>query len=112
MDRAQAETYGDGLDERFRHRSMWTWTPHYYTPELAFCNCPYAFGLLLGTGLYAIFRERGAAFVPEYIGLLASPGEAPSAELAARFGIDIRSRGFWDASLAVFGAQIDRYCAL
>ena len=44
--------------------------------------------------------------------LLASTGEAPAAELAARFGIDIRKRQFWDRSLEVIGRQIDRYCAL
>ena len=112
MERAQAQTYGEGLDERFRHPFMWTWKPHYYSPELAFYNYPYAFGLLLGTGLYAIYRERGPEFVPDYVALLASTGEAPAAELAGRFGIDIRHRRFWDQSLAVIGAQIERYCAL
>jgi oligoendopeptidase F len=112
MERSQALTYGDGLDERYRHKFMWTWKPHYYSPDLAFYNYPYAFGLLLGTGLYAIYRERGPAFVPDYMQLLASTGEAPASELAARFGIDIRSRSFWDASLEVIGGQIERYCEL
>jgi len=44
--------------------------------------------------------------------LLASTGEASAADLAARFGIDIRSRKFWEDSLAVIGKKIDRYCAL
>ncbi len=112
MARAQGETYGDGLDERYRHPFMWTWKPHYYSPELSFYNYPYAFGLLLGTGLYAIYRDRGAAFVPDYIAFLASTGEAPAAEVAARFGIDIRQRRFWDRSLEVIAGQIDRYCAI
>lgn len=112
MERAQAQTYGDGLDQRFRHRFMWTWKPHYYSPDLPFYNYPYAFGLLLGTGLYAIYRERGEAFLPDYVALLSSTGEAPAADLAGRFGIDIRHRRFWDQSLAVIGEQIDRYCAL
>jgi len=91
---------------------MWTWKPHYYSPDLSFYNYPYAFGLLLGTGLYAVYRERGAEFVPEYMDLLAFTGEATAAELAARFGMDIRDRRFWDAGLSVIAAKIERYCTL
>ena len=112
MERAQKATYGDGLDERYLHKYMWTWKPHYYYAGLSFYNFPYAFGLLFGTGLYAIYQQRGAAFVPDYKHLLASTGEAPAADLAARFGIDIRSRTFWEGSLGVIGKRIERYCAL
>ncbi len=34
---------------------------------------------------------------------------AEAAELAARFGIDIRTPAFWRASLAVIRADIDRF---
>ena len=54
MERAQKATYGDGLDERYLQKYMWTWKPHYYSTEVSFYNFPYAFGLLFGTGLYAI----------------------------------------------------------
>jgi oligoendopeptidase F len=112
MRRAQLDTYGDALDERHLHPYMWTWKPHYYRSELSFYNFPYAFGLLFGTGLYAIYRQRGEAFFADYIELLASTGEGTAAELAGRFGIDIRDRKFWADSLAVIGEKIDRYCAL
>ncbi len=112
MLRAQQATYGDGLDERYRHPYMWAWKPHYYSAQLSFYNFPYAFGLLFGTGLYAIYRQRGAAFVPDYVNLLASTGEGTAADLAARFGIDIRQRKFWEDSLAVIGQRIERYCEL
>ncbi|MCX7706827.1 MAG: M3 family metallopeptidase, partial [Anaerolineae bacterium] len=112
MTRAQRATYGDGLDERYLHPYMWTWKPHYYYPGLSFYNFPYAFGLLFGTGLYAIYQQRRAAFVPEYRALLASTGEAKAADLAARFGMDIRQRKFWEDSLAVIEERIERYCAL
>jgi pepF/M3 family oligoendopeptidase len=112
MEEAQAATYGDGLDPDFRHKYMWTWKPHYYSAGLSFYNFPYAFGMLFGIGLYAIYQQRGADFVPDYKNLLSSTGEAPAAELAARFGIDIRSKQFWADSLAVIGKRIDRYCEL
>jgi pepF/M3 family oligoendopeptidase len=112
MERAQRAAYGDGLDEQHLHKYMWTWKPHYYSVDLPFYNFPYAFGLLFGLGLYAISQQRGAAFVADYVDLLASTGEAPAAELAARFGIDIRSRGFWDDSLALVAGRVERFCNL
>jgi oligoendopeptidase F len=112
MERAQKAAYGDGLDERYLQKYMWTWKPHYYFTGLDFYNFPYAFGLLFGTGLYAIYQQRGAEFVDDYKALLASTGEASAADLAARFAIDIRTRTFWEDSLAVFGKRVDRYCEL
>jgi pepF/M3 family oligoendopeptidase len=112
MENAQAATYGDGVDANYRHKFMWTWKPHYYSAGLSFYNFPYSFGMLFGVGLYAIYQERGAAFVPDYKKLLSSTGEAPAAELAARFGIDIRSKEFWKNSLDVIGKRVDRYCEL
>ncbi|MDH5507833.1 MAG: M3 family oligoendopeptidase, partial [Anaerolineae bacterium] len=108
MERAQKETYGDGLDEKYLQKYMWTWKPHYYYAGFSFYNYPYAFGLLFATGLYAIYQERGADFVPEYKDLLASTGEGSAAELAARFGIDIRTTEFWENSLKVIGKRVER----
>ena len=112
MERAQKSAYGDGLDERYLQKFMWTWKPHYYSSGLSFYNFPYAFGLLFATGLYAIYRKRGAAFVEDYKNLLASTGEANAADLAKRFGINIRTKKFWEDSLAIIGKRIERYCEL
>jgi pepF/M3 family oligoendopeptidase len=112
MERAQKATYGDGLDERFLQKYMWTWKSHYYSVELSFYNFPYAFGLLFGTGLYAIYRQRGPEFVSDYKSLLAATGEASAADLAERFDIDIRKSKFWEDSLAIIGRSVDRYCEL
>lgn len=109
MERAQKATYGDGLDEAYLQKYMWTWKPHYYSSGRSFYNFPYAFGALFGYGLYAIYKERGSDFVDDYKALLASTGEATAADLAARFGIDIRARSFWDKSLAGIGERIKRY---
>ncbi len=112
MEHAQKATYGDGLDETQLQKFMWTWKPHYYSPALAFYNYPYAFGLLFATGLYAIYQQRGPEFVADYKNLLASTGEASAADLADRFGINIRTRKFWDDSLAIIGRRIERYCEI
>jgi len=112
MERAQKATYGEGLDERYLQKFMWTWKPHYYSSGLSFYNYPYAFGLLFATGLYAIYQKRGADFVPDYKNLLASTGENRAAELADGFGINIRTKKFWADSLAIIGKRVDRYCEL
>ena len=112
MVRCQKDTYGAGLDERYLHPYMWAWKPHYYSGQRSFYNFPYAFGLLFATGLYAIYQERGKSFVPEYEELLASTGEANAADLALRFGIDIRGPEFWQGSLKLIGQRIDQYLAL
>jgi pepF/M3 family oligoendopeptidase len=109
---AQKATYGDAIDPNFLHKYMWTWKPHYYRSTLSFYNFPYAFGLLFSTGLYAIYQQRGAAFVPDYKQLFASSGEANAADLAARFGIDLRQRKFWEDSLAIIEKQVDQFVAL
>ena len=109
---AQRKTYGDGVDPEVMNKFAWTWKPHYYSTHLSFYNYPYAFGSLFAKGLYSVYRERGEAFVEDYKTLLASTGEAQAADLAARFGIDIRSKAFWAASLAQVGEQIERYIAI
>jgi oligoendopeptidase F len=109
---AQKATYGDGLDERYLQKWMWTWKPHYYSGGLSFYNFPYAFGLLFAIGLYAIYQQRGSSFIKDYMDLLASTGEAPAADVAARFGIDIRTKAFWQQSLKIIEKRVDRYCEL
>ena len=109
---AQRETYGNGVDSRYLHGYMWAWKPHYYNANRSFYNFPYTFGMLFGLGLYTIYQERGDAFLPAYDDLLSSTGEATSAELAARFGIDIRNRGFWESSMRIIEERIERYVEL
>jgi pepF/M3 family oligoendopeptidase len=112
MENAQKATYGDGLDEKYLQKFMWTWKPHYYRSDTSFYNYPYAFGLLFATGLYAVYQKRGADFVPAYKELLASTGAARAADLADKFGINIRTKKFWADSLAIIGKRADRFCEL
>ena len=112
MLRCQKATYGEALDERFLHKYMWAWKVHYYIPSFSFYNYPYAFGLLFGTGLYSIYKERGRPFVKDYEALLASTGEATPAELAKRFEIDLQKPDFWRSSLKVIEENVQRYVRL
>jgi pepF/M3 family oligoendopeptidase len=107
---AQDATYGDGLDPQFRHPYMWAAKPHYYSS--AFYNWPYTFGLLFGLGLYARYTEDPDRFRGGYDDLLSSCGLASAADLAGRFGIDVRSTDFWASSLRVLQDRIDGFVAL
>ncbi|MBD3235336.1 MAG: M3 family oligoendopeptidase [Candidatus Eisenbacteria bacterium] len=112
MIESQKKTYGDGLDPDHLHPYLWLLKPHYYSGGLHFYNFPYAFGLLFGLGIYAIYRKEGEAFIPRYKELLRSTGAGKVADLAGSFGIDVRSTDFWKSSLGIVAEQVDRYCEL
>jgi pepF/M3 family oligoendopeptidase len=105
----QRETYGDGLDDRHLNPYMWAWKPHYFYADLSFYNYPYAFGLLFGLGLYKIYKQDDRGFQKEYDRLLRDSGEYPAADLAARFGIDLREPEFWGDTLDVIQNRIMTY---
>lgn len=107
MTEAQQQTYGDGLDSSQMHPYMWAVKPHYYSST--FYNFPYMFGHLFSLGLYARYRTDPKGFCESYDALLANTGMADAATLARRFGIDIRSPEFWQASLNVVVEDIDRF---
>lgn len=109
---AQKETYGDAIPEESLHPYMWAVKSHYYSPGYAYYNYPYMFGLLFGLGLYARYTEDPETFKANYDDLLASTGSADAATLAARFGIDVRSKEFWTSSLDVIRQDIDEFEAL
>jgi pepF/M3 family oligoendopeptidase len=109
MGQAQLETYGEGLDANTLHPYMWAAKPHYYSATRSYYNYPYMFGLLFGLGLYARYKEDPAAFRVLYDELLSLTGMMSPADLAARFGIDLGSQGFWQSSLDLIRADIDRF---
>ncbi len=106
---AQRSSYLDGLDHAHLHPWMWAVKGHYFT---AYYNWPYTFGLLFGIGLYAEYQRDPDRFRLGYDDLLSATGLGEAAELAARFGIDVRDRAFWAASLDVLRSRIDRFCEL
>ena len=65
--------------------------------------------MLFATGLYAEHRADPTGFWPRFDQLLAGAGTADAAELAARFGIDLRASAFWDQALAVVRADVDDF---
>ena len=107
---AQKLSYGDGLDENFRHKYMWVCKGHYYGPT--FYNFPYAFGGLFARGLYAQYEKEGAAFVPKYKQLLVTTPVASVEDTAKVADIDLTDKNFWRSALQQIADQIDLFCQL
>ena len=110
MEKAQKQSYGDGLDHNCLHPYMWICKSHYYGPT--FYNFPYAFGALFARGLYAQYEKEGAAFVPKYKKLLATTPIATAEDVAKVADIDLTDKEFWRAALQTVADQIDLFCSL
>ncbi len=110
MLQAQADAYGDGLDQSTAHRYMWAVKPHYYSSH--FYNWPYTYGLLFGLGLFAAYERDPERFRAGYDILLSRAGMDTAEELAAAFGLDVTTEEFWTASLDVVRRRIAEYEAL
>ena len=109
---AQRETYGDGLDPDCLHPYMWACKSHYYSTGVHFYNFPYAFGQLFAVGVYALYEQRGADFLPDYEKLLRDAGSGDVREVAMSVGIDVADINFWRGSLKVFEDKLNEMEAL
>jgi oligoendopeptidase F len=110
MREAQADAYGDGLDQSTAHPYMWILKPHYYGSS--FYNWPYTYGLLFGLGLFARYQADPERFQAGYDDLLSRAGMDSAEELGAAFGLDVTDEAFWAASLGVIGDRITQYESL
>jgi oligoendopeptidase F len=107
MRQAQADAYGDGIDQSTAHPYMWVLKPHYYTSH--YYNWPYTYGLLFGLGLFTRFRDDPERFRAGYDDLLSRAGMDTAEELGAAFGFDVTDETFWTASLDVLRSRIAEY---
>ena len=112
MLQAQKEAYGDGLDENVMHPYMWACKGHYYSSGLSFYNFPYAFGNLFAVGLYNMFLEEGASFVPKYKAMLKATPTCTIEEAGAMVGVNLSDKKFWEGSLKLIAKDIEEFCAL
>lgn len=111
MEKAQLNSYGDGLDPELMHKYMWIPKGHYYSGGLSFYNFPYAFGLLFSKGLYAKYLEEGQSFVPKFDELLRITGQNSVEDAAKSVGV-VLDKSFWDASLSIVVEEINKFMEL
>jgi pepF/M3 family oligoendopeptidase len=103
----QKEVFGDAVDPDTVQKYRWVYVLHYYATS--YYNFPYIFGLLFGLGLYAYYQNDPEGFKTGYDDLLSRTGMGEAADLATSFGIDLRQPAFWEASLDVLRADVDRF---
>lgn len=104
---AQKEAYLNGLDHNVLHKYMWLVKGHYYSAGLNFYNFPYAFGLLFGKGLYAIYLKDQETFLSDYDNLLKLTTMKNVEDVALELGIDLSKEEFWLNSLEMIKKDID-----
>lgn len=106
---AQKKAYGEALDPEYLHPYMWLNKTHYYYAARNFYNFPYAFGLLFARGLYALYKEKGQAFIPEYDALLKATGKMRIYDVCQLVGIDPTEQSFWKSSLEQIKEDVDAF---
>jgi oligoendopeptidase F len=100
-----AALYGDSVTLTDDYRWWWAYIPHFiHSPFYCYA---YGFGELLVLALYELYRERGPAFVPQYLDLLAAGGSEAPAALLPRLGVDIKDPAFWQRGLGVLRRLVD-----
>jgi oligoendopeptidase F len=100
-----ATLYGDSVVLTDDYRWWWAYIPHFvHSPFYCYA---YGFGELLVLALYELYRERGPAFVPQYLELLAAGGTDTPAALLTRLGVDIEQPAFWQRGLDVLRRLVE-----
>jgi oligoendopeptidase F len=102
---AQEELLGDAVEVTENYRSWWSYVPHFIsTPGYVYA---YAYGQLLALAVYGQYEERGEAFVPAYLELLATGGSRSPEELGQIVGVDLADPGFWDRGLDLVERKLE-----
>jgi oligoendopeptidase F len=101
----QAAMLGDGVEITDGYRTWWSYVPHFMgTPGYVYA---YAYGQLLALAVYRTYEERGDAFVPQYLELLAAGGSRSPEELGRIVGLDLADPGFWSGGLDIVAEQLE-----
>lgn len=109
MTEAQRATYGDALNEEELHPYMWAVKGHYYRPDLAFYNFPYAFGQLFALGLFAQYQLDPTGFPARYRELLRATGRADAMSIARLAGCEIEDPVFWHGAVQILEALVQEF---
>lgn len=96
----QRRVLGDVLEEGGEDPYFWASKLHFYITGLTFYNFPYTFGYLLSRGLYGMFRQQGASFLPKYEEFLRLAGSDTAENVVKRtVGENIEDPAFWRSAI-------------
>jgi len=106
----QRAMFGDSVTLREDYGLWWSYIPHFIsTPGYVYA---YSFGELLVLALFNLYRQRGAAFVPQYLDVLAAGDSDYPDQILAKVGVNLSDPGFWNEGLAALESLIEQEEAL
>ena len=107
---SQRAMFGDSVNLSENYGRWWSYVPHFLnTPGYVYA---YSFGELLVLALFNIYRERGAAFVPQFIDVLAAGDSDWPEKILSNVGIDLTDLNFWNEGLAAIRDLVEQEIAL
>ncbi len=107
---SQKAMFGDSVNLGENYGRWWSYVPHFlHTPGYVYA---YSFGELLVLALFNIYRERGAAFVPQFEDVLSAGNSDWPEKILAKVGVDLTDLNFWNEGLAAIQALVDQELAL
>jgi oligoendopeptidase F len=106
----QKAMFGDSLTLTDNYGRWWSFIPHFLnTPGYVYA---YAFGELLVLALFNLYQERGEAFVPQFLAVLAAGDSDWPEQILAKVGVDLSDLGFWNHGLAALEKLVEQEEAL
>jgi oligoendopeptidase F len=100
MVETQRHVLGDILEPGGEDPYFWASKLHFYITGITFYNFPYTFGYLLSRGLYGMFKQEGAGFLPKYEEFLRLAGSDTAENVVKRtVGQDIEKADFWTEAI-------------
>lgn len=98
------EQFGDmEVPDSFKYE--WLTVPHIY--ETPFYCYAYSFACLVVLALYNKYEHEGEEFIPKYLDILRSGGDADVKDILLKAGFDITSRSFWEGAFDVIEKDIN-----
>jgi oligoendopeptidase F len=109
MAQTQRSILGDVLETGGEDPYFWASKLHFYITGITFYNFPYTFGYLLSRGLYAMFKQEGASFLPKYEEFLRLAGSDSAENVVKRtVGRNIEAREFWSEAIQSLQEPLNR----
>ncbi len=103
---SQRTMFGQSVRLTDDYSRWWSYVPHFLaTPGYVYA---YAFGELLVLALFNLYRERGAAFVPQFIDVLAAGDSDWPEKILGKVGVDLTDPGFWNEGLSAIRTLVEQ----
>ena len=103
---SQRAMFGDSVTLRDDYGLWWSYVPHFLgTPGYVYA---YSFGELLVLALFNLYQKRGAAFVPQYLEVLAAGDSDYPDKILAKVGVDLTDPAFWDEGLEALAKLVEQ----